>query len=43
LDKIEDEVERYFGGLYTRIFEHDSGFPGFDDLGTSLNPSPIYS
>jgi DNA-binding GntR family transcriptional regulator len=43
LDKIEDEVERYFGGLYTRIFEHDSGFPGFDDLETSFNPSPIYS
>ena len=29
LDKIEDEVERYFGGLYTRTFNHDSAFPGF--------------
>jgi DNA-binding GntR family transcriptional regulator len=43
LDKIEDEVERYFGGLYTRIFEHGSSFPGFDDLESSLNPSPSYS
>jgi hypothetical protein len=29
--------------LYTRIFEHGSAFPGFDDWGTSLNPSHIYS
>jgi len=43
LDKIEDEVERYFGGLYSRIFEHGSAFPGFDDLETSLHPSPSYS
>jgi DNA-binding GntR family transcriptional regulator len=43
LDKIEDEVERYFGGLYTRIFERGSAFPGFDDLETSLHPSPSYS
>ena len=30
LDKIEDEVERYFGGLYSRIFEQGSVFPAFD-------------
>jgi DNA-binding GntR family transcriptional regulator len=31
LDKIEDEVERYFAGLYSRIFEEGSSFPGFSD------------
>jgi DNA-binding GntR family transcriptional regulator len=30
LDKIEDEVERYFGGLYSRIFDQSSAFPAFD-------------
>jgi DNA-binding GntR family transcriptional regulator len=30
LDKIEDEVERYFAGLYSRIFDERSVFPGFD-------------
>ena len=29
LDKIEGEVEQYFGGLYYRIFDHSSPFPGF--------------
>jgi DNA-binding GntR family transcriptional regulator len=29
LDRTEDEVERYFGGLYTRIFDHNSAFPEF--------------
>jgi DNA-binding GntR family transcriptional regulator len=29
LDKIEGEVERYFGGLYTRVFDHNSAFAGF--------------
>ncbi len=43
LDKIEDEVERYFGGLYTRTFNQTSPFPGFatgdwtDDLDSSLD------
>jgi DNA-binding GntR family transcriptional regulator len=30
LDKIEDEVERYFDGLYSRIFGASSVSPGFD-------------
>jgi DNA-binding GntR family transcriptional regulator len=29
LDKIESEVERYFDGLYSRIFDQRSVFPGF--------------
>jgi DNA-binding GntR family transcriptional regulator len=29
LDKIENEVERYFEGLYSRTFERSSAFPGF--------------
>lgn len=29
LDKIEGEVEQYFGGLYYRTFDHSSPFPGF--------------
>jgi DNA-binding GntR family transcriptional regulator len=29
LDKIEGEVERYFDGLYSRVFDHGSAFPGF--------------
>ena len=29
LDKIEDEVERYFAGLYTRTFDHGAAFAGF--------------
>jgi DNA-binding GntR family transcriptional regulator len=29
LDKIEGEVEQYFGGLYDRVFDHGSPFPGF--------------
>ncbi len=29
LDKIESEVERYFEGLYSRIFDQRSIFPGF--------------
>jgi DNA-binding GntR family transcriptional regulator len=29
LDKIEIEVERYFNGLYSRIFEQSPVFPGF--------------
>jgi DNA-binding GntR family transcriptional regulator len=29
LDKIEDEVERYFGELYTRIFDQHAAFPTF--------------
>src|SRR5277367_4225664 len=29
LDKIEDEVEQYFGGLYTRTFDQSAVFPGF--------------
>ena len=29
LEKIEAEVERYFGALYTRIFDHSSAFSGF--------------
>lgn len=28
LDKIESEVERYFGGLYSRIFDQTSAFAG---------------
>jgi DNA-binding GntR family transcriptional regulator len=42
LDKIEDEVERYFGGLYTRTFDQSSAFPAFatsdwtDDLHSPL-------
>jgi DNA-binding GntR family transcriptional regulator len=44
LDKIEDEVERYFGGLYTRIFSQNHTFPTFgtgewtDDLDSTLPP-----
>jgi hypothetical protein len=30
LDKIEEEVERYFGGLYSRTFDQSSVFPAFD-------------
>jgi len=30
LDKIEEEVERYFAGLYSRTFDQGSVFPGFD-------------
>jgi DNA-binding GntR family transcriptional regulator len=29
LDKIENEVERYFEGLYSRIFDQRPAFPGF--------------
>jgi DNA-binding GntR family transcriptional regulator len=29
LDKIETEVERYFGGLYTRTFNRNNAFEGF--------------
>jgi hypothetical protein len=29
LDKIESEVENYFGGLYTRTFHQNSAFSGF--------------
>lgn len=29
LDKVEDEVERYFQGLYSRTFEQSPPFPGF--------------
>jgi DNA-binding GntR family transcriptional regulator len=42
IDKIEDEVERYFGGLYTRTFDQNHAFPTFatgdwaDDLDSSL-------
>jgi DNA-binding GntR family transcriptional regulator len=42
LDKIEDEVERYFGGLYTRTFDQSAAFPSFatgdwtDDLDSTL-------
>jgi DNA-binding GntR family transcriptional regulator len=42
LDKIEDEVERYFGGLYTRTFDQSPAFPPFatsdwaDDLDNPL-------
>jgi DNA-binding GntR family transcriptional regulator len=42
LDKIEAEVERYFGGLYIRIFDQSAAFPGFvsgdwtDGLETTL-------
>jgi DNA-binding GntR family transcriptional regulator len=45
LDKIEDEVERYFGGLYTRTFVQSSAFPGFPtgdwttEMEESLSPS----
>jgi DNA-binding GntR family transcriptional regulator len=44
LDKIEDEVERYFDGLYSRTFNPGSVFPEFatgdwtDDLHGSLAP-----
>jgi DNA-binding GntR family transcriptional regulator len=31
LDKIEAEVEQYFGGLYTRTFEPTAAFPSFAD------------
>jgi DNA-binding GntR family transcriptional regulator len=43
LDKIEDEVERYFSGLHTRLFDQSSVFPGFaganwtDDLESGLS------
>ena len=30
LAKIEEEVERYFAGLYSRTFDQGSVFPGFD-------------
>jgi DNA-binding GntR family transcriptional regulator len=45
VDKIEDEVEQYFDGLYSRTFGQSSAFPGFttgdwtDDLESSLTPS----
>jgi DNA-binding GntR family transcriptional regulator len=29
LDKIEEEVESYFAGLYSRIFDQSSAFPAF--------------
>jgi DNA-binding GntR family transcriptional regulator len=29
LDKIEEEVERYFGGLYSRTFDQSPAFPAF--------------
>jgi DNA-binding GntR family transcriptional regulator len=29
LDKIETEVERYFAGLHSRVFEQSATFPGF--------------
>ena len=44
LDKIEAEVERYFGGLYTQIFDQSSVFGGFatadwtDNLETPFAP-----
>jgi DNA-binding GntR family transcriptional regulator len=44
LDKIEDEVERYFDGLYSRTFNPGSVFPEFgtgdwaDDPHSSLPP-----
>ena len=44
LDKIEDEVERYFSGLHAQVFDHNSVFPGFasghwtDDFDSSLAP-----
>jgi DNA-binding GntR family transcriptional regulator len=44
LDKIEDEVERYFGGLYSRIFDQSSVFPAFDtgDWADGMgNPLPL--
>ena len=31
LDKIEDEVERYFSGLHARVFEQSSVLSGFGD------------
>jgi DNA-binding GntR family transcriptional regulator len=38
LEKIEEEVERYFGGLYTRTFDQSAVFPGFaaDDWNDDL-------
>jgi DNA-binding GntR family transcriptional regulator len=30
LEKIEEEVERYFAGLYSRTFDQGSVFPGFE-------------
>jgi hypothetical protein len=44
VDKIEGEVERYFGGLYTRTFDHTSPFPSFatDDWSDDLE-GPISS
>ncbi len=44
LDKIEDEVERYFSGLYSRIFDQSSVFPAFDtgDWADGMgNPLPL--
>jgi DNA-binding GntR family transcriptional regulator len=44
LDKIESEVERYFGGLYSRTFNPSVAFPDFsagdwpDDLEASMSP-----
>jgi DNA-binding GntR family transcriptional regulator len=45
LDTIEEEVERYFAGLYSRTFDQTSAFPGFatpdwtDDMDSALSPS----
>src|SRR3984957_2846378 len=33
LDKIEEEVEQYFAGLYSRTFDQTSSFPGFATQG----------
>jgi DNA-binding GntR family transcriptional regulator len=44
LEKIEIEVERYFGGLYSRTFDQPAAFPGYatgewtDDLQSTLAP-----
>jgi|HubBroStandDraft_5_1064220.scaffolds.fasta_scaffold62875_2 DNA-binding GntR family transcriptional regulator len=45
LDKIEEEVEQYFAGLYSRTFDQTSSFPGFatqgwtDEMDSALTPS----
>jgi DNA-binding GntR family transcriptional regulator len=44
LEKIEEQVEQYFDGLYSRTFHPNSAFPGFasghwtDDADSSLAP-----